>query len=124
MTTLDELLGENYAPDCPGRGILDHVVSKWGMLVMIALCDGKLRYGELRRRIGGVSEKMLAQTLRVLEQDGFVARHDFGEVPPRVEYALTPMGEDLARQLVTLAKWLATHTPAVLAARETYRATR
>lgn len=121
MATIDELLGDSYAPDCPGRGILDHVMSKWGTLVMLALHDGTYRYSELRRRIGGVSEKMLAQTLRLLEEDGFVVRRDFGEVPPRVEYELTPMGRDLARHVATLGKWIATHTPEVLAAREKYR---
>ncbi|MBX3260532.1 MAG: helix-turn-helix transcriptional regulator [Labilithrix sp.] len=121
MAKHTDLLGDSYAPDCPGREILDHVMSKWGMLVLIALLERTYRYAELRRRVGGVSEKMLAQTLRTLEEDGFVLRRDFGEVPPRVEYSLTPMGRQLAKHVEALGMWIATHTPRVLAAREKYR---
>lgn len=117
MTKLDE----SYAPDCPVRRVINHVVSKWGMLVLIMLSERTHRYAELRRRIGGVSERMLALTLRTLEEDGFVSRRDFGEVPPRVEYTLTPMGGELAQHLRTLGQWVATHTPDVLAAREQHR---
>jgi DNA-binding HxlR family transcriptional regulator len=113
-----DLLGDSYAPDCPGRDILDHVMSRWGTLVMIALHDGTHRFSELRRRVGGVSEKMLSQTLRLLEEDGFVLRRDFGEVPPRVEYELTPMGKELARHIAALGKWISDNTTKVLAARE------
>lgn len=117
-----DLLGDSYAPDCPGRDILDHVMSRWGILVMLALHDGTYRFSELRRRVGGVSEKMLSQTLRVLEEDGFVLRRDFGEVPPRVEYELTPMGEELAKHIAALGKWISANTTKVLAAREEHRA--
>lgn len=118
MTKLGDLLGESYAPECPGREVLDHVVSKWGML---ALAERTYRYAALRRRIGGVSERMLALTLRTLEEDGFVARRDFGEVPPRVEYSLTPLGRGLAEHLEALGRWIATNTPEVLAARAQHR---
>lgn len=121
MTNRGDLLGASYGPDCPGRSVLDHVVSKWGMLVMMALGERTYRYAELRRRIGGVSERMLALTLRTLDEDGFVLRHDFGEVPPRVEYSLTPMGRQLATHLEALGQWIATNTPKVLAAREKHR---
>ena len=121
MVKTTDLLGDSYAPDCPGRSILDHVMSKWGSLVMLALLDRVYRYAELRRRIGGVSEKMLALTLRTLEEDGFVLRRDFGEVPPRVEYELTPMGRELAKHINALGTWIAANTPKVLAAREKYR---
>jgi DNA-binding HxlR family transcriptional regulator len=121
MAKLGDLLVESYAPDCPGRDVLDHVVSKWGMLIMLALAERTYRYAELRRRVGGVSERMLALTLRTLEGDGFVARRDYGEVPPRVEYSLTPLGMGLAEHLDTLGRWIATNTPKVLAAREKYR---
>jgi len=117
MAKLGDLLGESYAPDCPGRDVLEHVVSKWGMLVMLALGERTYRYAELRRRIGGVSDRMLALTLRTLEEDGFVSRRDFGEVPPRVEYSLTPMGRQLAEHLEALGRWIATNTANVLAAR-------
>ena len=120
MAKLD-LLGDSYAPDCPGRDILDHVMSRWGTLVMLALHDGTYRFSELRRRIGGVSEKMLSQTLRLLEEDGFVLRRDFGEVPPRVEYELTPMGKELARHIAALGKWIWANTTKVLAARDEHQ---
>ena len=121
MAKLGNLLGESYAPDCAGRDVLDHVASKWGMLVMLALGERAYRYAELRRRIGGVSERMLALTLKTLEKDGFVSRRDFGEVPPRVEYSLTPLGRQLAEHLEALGRWIATSTPKVLAARERHR---
>jgi DNA-binding HxlR family transcriptional regulator len=122
MAKLGDLLRESYAPDCPGRDVLNHVVSKWGMLIMLALAERTYRYAELRRRVGGVSERMLALTLRTLEEDGFVARRDYGEVPPRVEYSLTPLGRGLAEHLDALGRWIATNTPKVLAAREKHRA--
>jgi DNA-binding HxlR family transcriptional regulator len=117
----DDLLAGPYACDCPGREILDHVMSRWGVLVLLALRDGTHRFSELRRRIGGVSEKMLAQTLRALDEDGFVLRRDFAEVPPRVEYELTPMGRQIARHVAGLATWISDNTAQVLAARETHR---
>lgn len=121
MAKLGALLGELYVPDCPGRDVLDHVVSKWGMLLLLALAERTYRYAELRRRVGGISERMLALTLRTLEEDGFVARRDYGEVPPRVEYSLTPLGMGLAEHLGALGRWIATNTPKVLVAREKYR---
>jgi DNA-binding HxlR family transcriptional regulator len=121
MAKLGDLLEESYAPDCPGREVLDHVVSKWVMLIMLALAERTYRYAALRRRVGGVSERMLALTLRTLEEDGFVARRDYGEVPPRVEYSLTPLGRGLAEHLDALGRWIAKNTPKVLAAREKHR---
>lgn len=121
MAKLGDLLGDSYAPDCPGRKVLDHVVSKWGMLILLALDERTYRYAQLRRRVGGVSERMLALTLRTLEEDGFVSRRDYGEVPPRVEYSLTPMGRSLAKQLGALGQWIAKNTPKVMAAREKHR---
>lgn len=121
MPKLDDLLGDSYAPDCPGREILDHVTSRWGVLVVLALHGRTHRFGELRRRIGGVSEKMLAQTLRVLAEDGLVLRRDFGEVPPRVEYRLTPMGGQLFKHVGALGRWVSDNTTKVLAARAEHR---
>jgi DNA-binding HxlR family transcriptional regulator len=92
--------------------------------VLLALLGRRYRFSELRRRIGDVSEKMLAQTLRTLEEDGFVLRRDFAEVPPRVEYALTPMGRQLAKHVGALGMWIGNNTTKVLAARERHRATR
>jgi DNA-binding HxlR family transcriptional regulator len=116
-------LGDLYEPNCPGREILDRVMSRWGCLALLVLRTRSYRFSELRRHIGGVSEKMLAQSLRALEEDGFVLRRDFGEVPPRVEYSLTPMGQDLAKHVAALGKWVSDHTPQVLAEREKRRRT-
>ena len=93
---------------CASRTLLDHVMSKWGVLVLLALSEGEpLRWSELRRRAQGVSEKMLAQTLRTLAADGLVDRHARPVVPPHVEYTLTPAGEELAAHLVPLMQWIA-----------------
>jgi DNA-binding HxlR family transcriptional regulator len=121
MTKLKDLLGNSFPPDCAGREILDHVTSRWGVLVLLALLVRTYRFSELRRSVGGVSEKMLAQTLRTLEEDGFVLRRDFGEVPPRVEYELTPMGRQLAKHVGALGVWIANNAEKVLAAREEHR---
>lgn len=96
-----------FAANCPTRVVLDHVFSKWGCLVLLALSEGEpLRWSELRRRAEGVSEKMLAQTLRTLEADGLVHRDARPVVPPHVEYSLTPLGTDLAERLVPLMLWV------------------
>lgn len=100
---------------CPTRTVLDHVTSKWGVLIIVALEGGTLRWGELRRVVDGVSEKMLAQTLRTLEADGFVARHAFATIPPRVEYELTDRGRQLAGHLLPLLAWIDTNASAILA---------
>ncbi|MFJ4681204.1 winged helix-turn-helix transcriptional regulator [Kitasatospora sp. NPDC088783] len=102
---------------CPSRGILEHVTSRWAVLVLAVLLDGTHRFSELRRAVGGVSEKMLAQTLQTLEQDGLVHREAYPVIPPRVDYSLTPLGEEAARHVWTLARWAETRTPEVLAAR-------
>lgn len=99
---------------CPTRTVLDHVTSKWGVLIIVALSDGTLRWGELRRVVDGVSEKMLAQTLRTLEADGFVARHAFATIPPRVEYELTDRGRELAGHLLPLLAWIDTNASSIL----------
>ena len=100
---------------CPSRILLDHVMSKWGVLVLLALSEGPpLRWSELRRRAQGVSEKMLAQTLRTLEADGLVHRDARPVVPPHVEYSLTPAGEELAAHLVPLMQWIAAHAGEIL----------
>ena len=100
--------------NCPSRVLLDHVTSKWGVLVLIALSRGTLRWAELRRRVEGVSEKMLSQTLRTLERDGFVRRDAAATIPPRVDYSLTPRGKELTALLVPLVQWVAGHADEVL----------
>ncbi|MGA5656624.1 winged helix-turn-helix transcriptional regulator [Rahnella contaminans] len=98
--------GEVLDPNCPSREILRHITSRWGLLILLALSDDTLRFSELRRKVGGVSEKMLAQTLQSLEEDGFVDRRSFPVVPPHVEYSLTPLGIEVKDQVSGLANWL------------------
>lgn len=99
-------MGELFTVDCPSRGVLKHVSSLWGVLCLISLREGTLRFGELRRKASGVSEKMLAQTLKRLEEDGFVLRFSHPVVPPYVEYSLTPLGREVSEQVATLADWI------------------
>ncbi|MDX3236147.1 helix-turn-helix domain-containing protein [Streptomyces sp. ME03-5709C] len=106
--------------NCPSRVILEHVTSRWGVLVLAALIDGTARFSELRRTVGGVSEKMLAQTLQTLERDGFVHREAYPVIPPRVEYSLTPLGKEAADQVWALARWTEARTERVMAARRAY----
>jgi DNA-binding HxlR family transcriptional regulator len=105
--------GDLMAEACPSREVLKHVTSRWGVLALIALEAGTLRFGELRRRIGGVSERMLAQTLQWLEGDGLVDRVAHEVVPPRVEYSLTPLGREAAARVRVLADWIETSLPRI-----------
>ena len=109
--------GDLLAVDCPSRDVLQHVTSRWGVLLFMALGGGTHRFSELRRKVGGVSEKMLAQTLRWLEDDGFVERRSFNTVPPHVEYTLTPLGRDVGQRVEALADWIEVNLSTVLAAR-------
>lgn len=99
---------------CPSRIVLDHVTSKWGVLVVVSLADGPRRWSELRRKAEGISEKMLAQTLKILERDGFVHREARPVVPPHVVYSLTARGEELAAVLVPLVSWVAQHAEEIV----------
>ena len=109
--------GDLLIAQCPSREVLKHITSRWGVLVLIVLQDGTRRFSELRRQIGGVSERMLAQTLRWLEGDGLVNRVAFNVVPPHVEYSLTPLGQEAASKVSELADWIETRLPDVLASR-------
>lgn len=100
--------GDAFDSNCPTRAVLDHVTSKWAVLVLAALAESPLRFSALRRRISGVSEKMLSQTLRTLEADGFVARDVAPTTPPQVTYSLTPLGDELTGHLTGLLEFLAT----------------
>lgn len=91
---------------CPSRTVLDHVTSKWGVLLLVFLSDKSMRWGELRTAVEGISEKMLAQNLRTLEADGLVHREVTASVPPRVDYSLTPLGRDLVDRLLPLMEWI------------------
>lgn len=95
-----------YDASCPARQVLEHLTSRWGVLALGALQERTYRFADLGRRIGGVSEKMLAQTLRTLERDGFVRRVSYAEVPPRVEYSLTDRGREAAALTTALVSWV------------------
>jgi len=109
---------------CPSRVVLEHVTSRWGVLILAALLERSYRFSELRRLVGGVSEKMLAQTLQTLERDGFVHRDAKPVIPPRVDYSLTPMGHEIAEQAWALIRWTEDKLDAVFEAREAYDAAR
>src|SRR4051794_39148393 len=107
--------GGVFERNCPSRVVLDHVTSKWGVLVLVALDGRALRWNELRRTVEGVSEKMLAQTLRTLVADGFVLRDAHPVIPPHVEYSLTPLGDELVTVLVPLFRWIVERSPEIVA---------
>ncbi|MFE9838275.1 winged helix-turn-helix transcriptional regulator [Streptomyces sp. NPDC005551] len=109
---------------CPYRLVLEHVTSRWGVLVLIALRERPHRFSELRRAIGRVSEKMLTQTLQTLERDGLVHRDAKPVIPPRVDYSLTALGREAAEQVAALAGWTERCMDAVLDARRAYDETR
>lgn len=111
------MYGGVFPAACPSRVVLDHVTSKWGVLILMGLSAGPLRWGELRRRVQGVSEKMLAQTLRTLEHDGLVHREAQPVIPPRVDYSLTSRGEELVALLTPLLEWVSTNADDILAGR-------
>ncbi|MDO0912570.1 helix-turn-helix domain-containing protein [Streptomyces sp. DT2A-34] len=105
---------------CPYRLVLEHVTSRWGVLVLIELLERPYRFGELRRAIGRVSEKMLTQTLQTLERDGLVHRDAKPVIPPRVDYSLTDLGREAAQQVRGLALWTSERMGEVQKAREAY----
>lgn len=109
-----------YGDGCPTRRILDRIGDRWTVLVIGALSEQPRRFSELRRRIEGVSQKMLTQTLRALERDGLVHRQVFAEVPPRVEYRLTEAGMTLTTPLKALEAWSIEHYGQVTAAQARY----
>ncbi|WP_084124083.1 helix-turn-helix domain-containing protein [Demequina sp. NBRC 110054] len=98
-----ELVADVFARACSSRAAFEVVTGKWASLVLLALVEGPHRFGELRRLVEGVSEKMLSQSLHALEREGLLTRTDHGVVPPRVDYALTPLGADIATRLRGLA---------------------
>jgi DNA-binding HxlR family transcriptional regulator len=108
--------GDVFNPTCPARGVLDVLAEKWALLLIHMLASGPARTAELRRKVGGISEKMLIQTLRRLERHGFVSRHSFQEVPPRVEYSLTPLGASLSAPITALDEWVERHLTSVVEA--------
>ncbi|WP_406121637.1 winged helix-turn-helix transcriptional regulator [Streptomyces sp. NBC_00989] len=109
-----------FAKACPSRGTLEHVTGRWGGLTLCALHEGSLRFNELRRRVDGVSEKMLSQTLHALERDGLVHREAQPTNPPRVDYELTPLGRGIAERLMGLVDFVESRMDDVLTARTRY----
>lgn len=106
--------GNVLAADCPSREILSHLTSRWGTLALIVLLTGTHRFSELRRKMSGVSERMLAQTLQQLEADGFVKRTAHNVVPPHVDYCLTPLGLEAANHVAGLVRWIEESLPNIL----------
>ncbi|MBV1851725.1 winged helix-turn-helix transcriptional regulator [Catellatospora tritici] len=107
---------------CPYRLVLEHLTSRWGVLVLIELLEGPRRFGELRRAVGRVSEKMLTQTLQTLERDGMVHRDAKPVIPPRVDYSLTELGHEAATQVRALGRWTQARMDDVAQARARYDA--
>ncbi|MDS1272377.1 helix-turn-helix domain-containing protein [Lipingzhangella sp. LS1_29] len=106
-----------FDSDCPSRTVLNHVASRWGTLIITCLRGGPQRFYVLRDSIGGISEKMLSQNLRLLATDGLVERRVEPSSPPQVTYALTPLGEELAEHLQSLVDWVTLRTDEILATR-------
>ena len=107
-----------FPAGCPSRTVLDHITSKWGVLVLVALSEGEQRWSDLRRRAEGISEKMLAQTLKTLERDGLVRRTAQPVIPPRVDYSLTERGYELSGFLVPLVAWVFDNAGDILAGQD------
>lgn len=122
LTDLDCPRGNVFDAGCPSRRVLDRVSDKWMLLVIGALEQGRRRFSGLRREIGGVSQKMLTQTLRSMERDGLVERTVYAEVPPRVEYELTELGRTMIAAVHPLARWAEEHIEEVGAAQRRYDA--
>lgn len=113
-------VGDAYDPDCPTRQILDRIGDKWAVLILLTLGNGPVRFNDLRRRIGAISQKMLSQTLKSLERDGLVSRTAYATVPVTVEYALTPLAGGLIGILDQITRWAETHVGTIMAARRTH----
>ncbi|MET8276019.1 helix-turn-helix domain-containing protein [Streptomyces sp. NPDC079189] len=117
---IDDVIADVFNRACPSRKTMETVADKWGTLALVALTEGSYRFNALRRRVDGVSEKMLAQTLHALERDGLVTRDVQATFPPRVEYTLTAPGARIADTLRALIDALEAEIPAIMTAREDY----
>jgi DNA-binding HxlR family transcriptional regulator len=109
-----------YSACCPTRMVLDHVADKWAGLVLMLLADGPIRFNELRRRVDGISPKVLSQVLKRLERDGLLTRHVFPTVPVTVEYRITPLGRTLHAAIEPLVRWAEEHSDEVLSAQAAF----
>ena len=118
--SFEELVFDVFAKNCTSRPVMDTVAGRWGILSMAALLEGTHRFNELRRRVDGVSEKMLSQTLHALERDGLVLRTVQSTIPPRVEYSLTDAGRRIAAKLIELIDLVEAEMPGISAAQARY----
>jgi DNA-binding HxlR family transcriptional regulator len=109
-------ISDTFNSECPAREVLDHITSRWGMLILTALGGGPQRFSELHATIGGISEKMLSQTLRTLVRDGLISRTVEPTTPPRVSYELTELGQGLTESLHQFLEWIRQHTVEVVTA--------
>ena len=119
-TSSSACVGNVFNAGCPSRAVLEVLAEKWALLLIHTLTGGPTRTSELRRRIDGISEKMLIQTLRRLERSGFVMRRSYPEVPPRVEYSLTPLGASLSEPITTLDRWVERHLDKIALAQRAF----
>lgn len=117
---LEDLVADVFARACTSRLVLENVAGKWGILALAALSEGTYRFNALRRRVDGISEKMLAQTLHALERDGLVRRDAQATIPPRVEYSLTDSGKRVADKLIALIELVEGEMPAIREAQAAY----
>ncbi|NQD87694.1 helix-turn-helix transcriptional regulator [Paenarthrobacter sp. CM16] len=116
----NDLAGNVLDPNCPSRVVFQRIGDKWASLVIQVLGDGPVRFSELRKMVNVVTPKVLTQTLRALERDGLITRTVYAQVPPRVEYGLTDLGESLLQPLTLLRRWAESHVPTILEARDAY----
>ena len=121
ITDLRQHGGANaYLANCPSRTVLEVLANKWTALTIGALSAGPKRFGELRRILDGITQKMLTQTLRALERDGLVTRTMYPSIPPRVDYELTELGHTVSKLFAEIREWAETHAVEILTARERY----
>lgn len=109
-----------YSIHCPTRQVLDLIANRWSVLVIGCLADGALRFTDIKRKVEGISQKMLTQTLRQLERNGIVSRTVYAEVPPRVDYELTALGQTLYQLVGQIYDWTDTHFEEVIHAQQAY----
>ena len=119
---VSEIPWDPFAQNCPSRRLLDRIGDRWTVLIVVTLDDGPHRFSALAARVGGISQKMLTQTLRSLERDGFVTRTIYPEIPPRVEYELTPLGRSLLGPLRALEEWAVENMSEVVDHQREYQA--
>ncbi|MFV0622488.1 winged helix-turn-helix transcriptional regulator [Sphingomonas sp. ac-8] len=112
--------GDAYARDCPTRQLLDRIGDKWSVLILLLLGEEEMRFSRLKKRIDGISQKMLSQTLRSLERDGLVTRHAFATVPVTVSYGITALGRELLAALRLMIDWAETRMPDVVEAQRSF----